>query len=270
MKNNILGLFMFPVLLLLLVLGCASAPVSTTLLPGSRPDNEHAVVTVKRSRTSEGAWVSSNIFIDNQNVGSVANGSEAKFLVRNGSHSIHITAGGKSPVLVFTADSNELEFTTYFVQEGLYVVPYLEQSAVNSPSSRIAGSNQNSGIESAMNNAAAVIMDSFTRNSRLAIVNVSSNDRELSEFVAYELEFILVSNRYTVVDRSELDRVRMEQNFQLSGEVDDDTIVSIGKFASADIVITGAITGSGETRRLRLRALNTQTAQVMAVASERF
>jgi hypothetical protein len=127
-----------------------------------------------------------------------------------------------------------------------------------------------SGIESAMNTAADVIMDSVARKEKLAIVNVSSNDRDLSEFVANELEYLLVNNRFTVVDRSELDRIRREQNFQLSGDVDDKTIVSIGKFAGADIVLTGAITGTGETRRLRLRALNTQTAQVVAVASERF
>lgn len=131
-------------------------------------------------------------------------------------------------------------------------------------------SRNQSGVEMAMNNAAEVVMDSLSKNLKLAIVNVSSNDKELSEFVANELEYILVNSHFTVVDRSELNRIRSEQNFQLSGDVDDKTIVSIGKFAGADVVITGAVTGTGETRRLRLRALNTQTAQVMAVASERF
>ena len=130
-------------------------------------------------------------------------------------------------------------------------------------------SNQ-SAVEAAMNDAAEVIMGSLQRNQKLAIVNVSSADRDISEFVAYELEFLLVNNRFTVVDRSELDRIRREQDFQLSGDVDDNTIVSIGRFAGADVVLTGAITGTGDMRRLRLRALNTQTAQVMAVSSERF
>jgi hypothetical protein len=55
----------------------------------------------------------------------------------------------------------------------------------------------------------------------------------------------------------------------MCGEVDDDTTVSIGKFAGADIIITGRVDGEGDLRRLRLRALNTQTAQVVGVASER-
>jgi hypothetical protein len=84
-----------------------------------------------------------------------------------------------------------------------------------------------------------------------------------------ELEFIWVNKGYFITDRSQLDRLRREQNFQMSGEVDDATAVSIGKFAGADIIVTGRVDGEGNLRRLRLRALNTQTAQVVGVASER-
>ena len=66
-----------------------------------------------------------------------------------------------------------------------------------------------------------------------------------------------------------MDRIRREQNFQLSGEVDDNTAVSIGKIIGANIIVTGRVDGEGNLRRLRLRALDTQTAQVVGVASER-
>jgi len=56
----------------------------------------------------------------------------------------------------------------------------------------------------------------------------------------------------------------------MSGEIDDETAVSIGKFAGADIIVTGTVDGEGNLHRLRLRALNTQTAQVVGAASERF
>jgi curli biogenesis system outer membrane secretion channel CsgG len=79
----------------------------------------------------------------------------------------------------------------------------------------------------------------------------------------------MVNEGFIIIDRSQLDRIRLEQNFQLSGVVDDETAVSIGKVVGANIIITGSVTGTDSTRRLRLRALNTQTAQVMAVASER-
>jgi hypothetical protein len=132
------------------------------------------------------------------------------------------------------------------------------------------GNGNSSIIETALSNASNELQVSLNKNSRIAIVNISSPDTDMSSFIASELEYLLVKNQFIVVDRSELDRIRLEQNFQLSGEVDDNTIVSIGKFVGADIVITGSITGIGSTRRLRLRALSTQTAQVMGVASEPF
>jgi curli biogenesis system outer membrane secretion channel CsgG len=124
-------------------------------------------------------------------------------------------------------------------------------------------------IEGSLAKAAEVIMSSIQPSSRIAIVYVASNNIDITEFIANELEFIMVNEGFTVIDRSQLDRIRQEQNFQLSGEIDDETAVSIGKIVGANIIITGSVTGTDSTRRLRLRALNTQTAQVMAVASER-
>jgi hypothetical protein len=56
----------------------------------------------------------------------------------------------------------------------------------------------------------------------------------------------------------------------MSDEVDDTQAVSIGKFAGANIIITSSVTGSGDLRRLRLRALSTETGQVVVAASERY
>jgi hypothetical protein len=38
----------------------------------------------------------------------------------------------------------------------------------------------------------------------------------------------------------------------------------------ANIVITGGLTGSGSSQRLTLKALNVQSAQIMAMAREQF
>jgi hypothetical protein len=46
------------------------------------------------------------------------------------------------------------------------------------------------------------------------------------------------------------------KRFQMYGDVSDDSAVLIGHFLGADVVITGTITGTGDQRRLRLRALN--------------
>jgi hypothetical protein len=101
-------------------------------------------------------------------------------------------------------------------------------------------------------------------------VYVTARDSDVAEYIAEELEFIMVEQGFTLIDRSQLDRIRKEQQFQISGEVDDDQAISVGKLAGADIIITGAVTGSGDLRRLRLRALETQTARVIIAASEKY
>jgi hypothetical protein len=101
-------------------------------------------------------------------------------------------------------------------------------------------------------------------------VYVTARDAEVSEFIAGELEFIMVNKGFTLIDRSQLDRIRQEQALQFSGEVNDEQAVSIGKIAGADVIVTGAVTGTGDLRRLRLRALSTETGQVLTVASERY
>jgi hypothetical protein len=123
-------------------------------------------------------------------------------------------------------------------------------------------------IESALRKATETLISTLQKEAIIAIISVSSGDNEVSEFIAGELEYILVNKSFIVVDRSQLDRLRQEQNFQLSGDVDDSSAVQIGKFAGANIVLMGSISGSGNMRRLRLRALNTQTARVVGSASE--
>jgi hypothetical protein len=113
-------------------------------------------------------------------------------------------------------------------------------------------------------------MEKITKGSKVAIVYVSAADPMIAEYIAGELEFFMVDHGLTVIDRSQLDRIREEQKLQTSGEVDDNQAVLIGKISGANIIVTGAVTGTGDLRRLRLRALDTQTAHVLSVASERY
>jgi len=124
-------------------------------------------------------------------------------------------------------------------------------------------------IEQAVSNAAGNIGDWLFGGSKIAIINISASDPGDAEFVIEELSTELVKiarnndKEYTIVDRRSLDAIRRERNFQLSGDVSDDTIVSIGKFLGADVVITGSITGANEFRRLRVKALDVKTARLI-------
>jgi hypothetical protein len=125
-------------------------------------------------------------------------------------------------------------------------------------------------VEATLVRGATALMDHIPSGSKIAIVYVTARDEEVAEFITGELEFIMVDRGFTLIDRSQLDRIRREQEFQMSGEVDDTQAVSIGKIAGANVILTGAVTGTGELRRLRLRALSTESGQVLAVASERY
>ncbi|MCL2064654.1 MAG: DUF6273 domain-containing protein [Candidatus Cloacimonetes bacterium] len=118
------------------------------------------------------------------------------------------------------------------------------------------------------------IDDAFLRihtDTVVAILHVSAPNQAMYEYIFGEIEHILVRNKgYNVSDRSQLDQIRTERDFQLSWEVDDTTAASIGRFVGADAVITGRIDGDGSLQRLRIRVLNTETALVMGTGSEPF
>ena len=126
-----------------------------------------------------------------------------------------------------------------------------------------------SGIERALELAANDVSESFNVRSRIAIVYIIAEDRNRSDFFTGELEHILLKKGFIIIDRSELDKIRAEQRFGASGEVDDSTAARIGNLAGASVVITGRVDGEANLRRLRLRALDTASGQVVGTASER-
>jgi hypothetical protein len=122
----------------------------------------------------------------------------------------------------------------------------------------------------AINRSVKTLIVSLNKQETIAIVSVSSSSHDISQFIADEIEVELLRNKCIVIDRGSLDKIREEQRFQLSGEVDEQSAVSIGKIAGAKVVIIGSISGTGSLRRLRLRALNTENARVFGAASEAF
>jgi hypothetical protein len=104
----------------------------------------------------------------------------------------------------------------------------------------------------------------------IVIVNINAENRVEGEMLLNELTVLFVnSTKYIIVDRRDLEEIKKEQLFQMSGEVDDASVVSIGHFLGADVVITGEIVGEGAMRRLILKALDVKTSQILAASSEK-
>ena len=146
----------------------------------------------------------------------------------------------------------------------------LEQTTESQSRSRVNRANA-TGIEKAIYTVSDDLINDLPVNSKIAVISISSNNRDVSALVVDELEFHLVSARkFTIVDRRTLDAIRVEQNFQMSGEVSDASAVSIGQLLGANIVITGSITGAGTNQRLSIRALDVNTAQIVTMVRETF
>jgi PBP1b-binding outer membrane lipoprotein LpoB len=126
-------------------------------------------------------------------------------------------------------------------------------------------------ILSSMTRITNQLLNSLPGKSVIAILNIASDDAKLSETTIDELELKLVDSRmFTIVDRNRLDQIRAEQNFQLSGDVSDDSAVSIGQVLGANIVLVGNITTAGVSGRITIRALDVKTGQIVTMARESF
>jgi PBP1b-binding outer membrane lipoprotein LpoB len=126
-------------------------------------------------------------------------------------------------------------------------------------------------LEGALDKAVETLVKNLPQNANIAILNMESSDVSAAKYAVDELEFKLVnSKKFRIVDRRRIDQILNEQKFQISGDVDDNSAVSIGKILGANIVITGSISGSGNSQRLFLRVLDVQTAQITTMVREQF
>jgi TolB-like protein len=99
--------------------------------------------------------------------------------------------------------------------------------------------------------------------SKIAVLNFNSNSDKFSSYVIDELIAYLVdSGNLNVIDRKEIELIRDEQNFQYSGDVDDNSMVGLGRMLGAESIVSGSLSEIDNTYRIVIRVLNVQTAAV--------
>jgi hypothetical protein len=138
----------------------------------------------------------------------------------------------------------------------------LDRVSVNVLSGR-AATRDSIGIEGAVIRVCEAMIPELPRGAAIAVLDISSLDREAAESAVAELEYQLGKSRlFKIVERKNLDSIRSEQEI---GDVSEESAASMGHILGADIVITGSASGSGTNRRLTLKALNTTTAEVVSM-----
>jgi hypothetical protein len=164
-----------------------------------------------------------------------------------------------SSVINFTADNNSFNI--------------LGKAATNGSQTRITFFRNDDSFDITFNEKAvpsifATLSKNIPLRSRLAVVGITATDPTEAAFYVNELTVQFVNTKsYTVVDRTNVDAVLTEQNFQMSGYVDDDAFVSIGKFIGATVVVTGSIEETRTRKRLVIKAIDVLTSEILSMVS---
>ena len=118
-------------------------------------------------------------------------------------------------------------------------------------------------IDTAISNAVKEISEVVPAGTRIAVLNISSDYENLSDYLINELIVNLVNTRVLqVVPRStvELEMVNREFDFQMTGYVNDDSQKRLGQFLGAGTIITGSISrDSANTFRLIVNAIHLES-----------
>jgi len=118
--------------------------------------------------------------------------------------------------------------------------------------------------------AAAVyeIENKLARGTRIAIIKIETPLTRFSNYLQDELSEIMLNNqKLQVLTRNEqLELVKNELNFQMSGYVDDNSFAGLGHMLGAQSVANGSFEDLGGFYQLRIRVIKVQTDENMQFA----
>ena len=117
--------------------------------------------------------------------------------------------------------------------------------------------------EKAVKSAVDSLNSKLPSGANIMVVKTSSTDRGRIDYaVDLMTQTVVREGRLRVIDRSNQALINAEQDYQLSGNVSDSSIVSIGGQLGAQYIVLCWISGEMSSRRLNLRVLNVETAQI--------
>lgn len=98
----------------------------------------------------------------------------------------------------------------------------------------------------------------------VAVTNFEAETKELSDFIIQELLVAFANTgNLRVVERSRLEMLESELNFNMTGSVSDETAQGIGRMIGAQILFSGSIGQYRDMYRIRIKAIVVETAEVI-------
>ena len=118
-------------------------------------------------------------------------------------------------------------------------------------------------LDDAIRNGAREISRALPVKTRVALLNFNCESVNMSEHVLDELNSAMVRvGSLTMLDRRDLASLLEELNFQMSGEVSDETQQRIGRMLGAEMIVSGSWGILGNDYRLRMQVLEVETGRI--------
>jgi TolB-like protein len=124
-------------------------------------------------------------------------------------------------------------------------------------------------LDSAIADAAAGISGRLPEGTTVVVLDFQSPTERLTNYVIDELNGKFVNiGKLKPVERRQLDAVRSELNFNMSGDVSDESAQRIGRMLGSQYMIMGSIEMIGAEYRIRFRAITVETASIVYTFSQ--
>jgi hypothetical protein len=130
--------------------------------------------------------------------------------------------------------------------------------------------NASSTMDKAIEQAVSELQGVLTKNSKVAFIVKPSKSKDAVEHSVGEVSRQLINAGITVIDRSDTRLIQREQQFQVSGDVSDDSAVSLGKILGVNTMVISSVTGEGVLRRLEFKAISVETSRILRLVSIQF
>jgi hypothetical protein len=123
-------------------------------------------------------------------------------------------------------------------------------------------------LDTALTASAKGISSTLAEGTKTVVVEIKSDGKEASDYLANELTLKLFqTGKLVMVDRQNIDAIRAELSFQTSGEVSDESGQRLGAMLGAETLITGSFERLNGDYRLTIKALKVETAEIQYLSS---
>jgi hypothetical protein len=122
-------------------------------------------------------------------------------------------------------------------------------------------------LDRAISGSIAYFAERLDLGTRVAVLNFEAPLAISSYVIEESIAFLVQDGKLIVVDRSELELLQREMDFQISGEVSDESAQSIGKKLGAQTILSGSFVPFGNTWRMRIKALEVETARIQGIST---